>query len=583
LNVAISRLLEKNYEFLSILMSTKKHIAMKKLLLLSVSIFAAATLSAQYGGVPWNGAGNPWVFQADSFANFHVGNDLEWKNDYYLGVPHYAYDIGEVDTMLLPSESFTLVAGSGDPEAGQSPSSSYRTDYGRYLAATNDANVTLTVSDTMSQWSPNYGGYFTVHNNSAVMNGTGGWYRYTCNFADAGNYKIVIRGWGADKSGHGFWIRFYDLATMDPIYPWTRMHPGQGGNVTVDQENAVYIDMNDTLYVNNMYSKSPNGASWIESTDEFSLSGDVVFEYTNIGPTPDYDKDVTGSGRSFWGEFTFMYQGAEEDKFAPVAEPYKSYYDDMEVFEFSLSEDGTMYMVPAGTAIEDAEANNIDKMVMTTSDTYSLDLTTLELPDTVQIVTTDAAGNSRITAPIRMVDALSVDKTQANNGDTLFVNTRRSGFVALVPSDVAADYTNLIIAISQGNADTINVGTGNDTLVISNLSGDMDCNLFLYDEANAQVSYAIPIQLGEGGGGSSVLTESMRNFTIAAFENEITVRNISDFSYVSVYDILGKQHIRQPVSSNTMHLDASGLHGGVYILKMSGNNGVVTRKFLLSK
>ncbi len=554
---------------------------MKRLLLLTTAFCFSGILFAQYAGTPFTGTS--WQFGMDSLANFSVGQELEWKNGNYHGIPHYAYDVGIVDTLRLPSDDLagTLVAGSGYANSTQGPPKEgdprWRTEQADSFA------VTLDPSDIASQQSLNFGGHFTTHNNRAVADGTAGWYRYTCDFAQ-GNYKVVIRGWGAVKSGHGFWIRFYDKATMDPVYPWTRIHPGSGAGNTTDMENAVYCDvLTDSLYVKELDEKWPTASDWIETTDEFSLSGPVVFEYTNIGPTTGHDVDVTGSGAAFWGEVTFMYQGEQADKYAPVVEVYKTRYDDMDECTLSLSENGILYLVPPGTAIEEAETANIGKIPMTSTDSYPVDLTLFNTPDTIQLITMDAAGNSRITAPIAIVKAFSADKTQGVTGDTIFVNTTREGYVALVPATVTGDRNAIDLAIAFGNADTLNVDGGNDTLVITNLMGDMDCNLYLVDVVNDMVSYPLAFQLGEGSGSSDINEDLQKLVSVSAFRDEIIVRNTADFDDIRVFDVLGKEYIGRSVNSNVVNLDASGMQGGVYILRLTGYSGVVTKKFYLSK
>ena len=70
---------------------------------------------SQYKGTPWTGTA--WTFGTDNAANFDVGTVFPWKNGFYNGIPHYLYDIGEVDTLKLPGDdlSGTLVGGSGAP------------------------------------------------------------------------------------------------------------------------------------------------------------------------------------------------------------------------------------------------------------------------------------------------------------------------------------------------------------------------------------------------------------------------------------------------------------------------------------
>jgi len=550
---------------------------MKKFLLTTIFALMMSGLFAQYAGQPWGGT--PWQFGEDSVANFHVGQNLNWKNAAYFGVPHYAYDVGVVDTLLIPSgdPNGTLVAGSGimDSESGPSSDVQWRQD------AATAAGITLHNSDLAAQTSANYGGNFTTHNNRATVNGTAGWYRYTCNFADA-NYKMVIRGWGATKSGHGFWVRFYDPQTMTPLYPWTRIHPGSGSGNPTDLENASFVGLAEAFYVTNLIGKTPAQSEWIQTADEFSLNGDVVVEYSNMGPTLDHDEDVTGSGAGFWGEFTFMQQGVVSDKFAPVAETYRSMYDDMEEMSLKLSEEGTLYLVPNGTAMADAETAAIDMLEMTTTSTYTKAVSEMTLTDTIQLVTKDAAGNRRITAPIRFRAALTVDTTEGKTLDTLVVNTTRAGFVILLDKSVNPDYVSFLNAIGLGLADTINVDGGNDTLVIKNLTGDMNCNLYLFDTELSKVSNPVEFTL-KAGSTIGIDDRKVIDVNVFAHQNQIMINHTGDFKELTIYDVLGKQYIHETVNSNRININSDGLTSGVYFLRMYGNSVPITKKFIISK
>ncbi len=547
---------------------------MKKLVRFTAISIAMSGLFAQYQGSPWYGT--PWTFGEDSAANLTVGLGIATKNTVANGVPHSAYDVGVVDTLLRPVDDpdGTLVAGSGVIN-----SSGTNDDFRRPQAAAD--GVTLDQSDIDAIESPNYGAMFTSHQNRGVTGKTGGWYRYTCNFSTNGNYRMVLRMWGNTDPGYAAWVRFYDKATMDPLYPWTRFHPGKEGEGT---EGVSYIDVTaetfDTI-VNKQ--GAPRGQTWVELNDGFTLSGDVVVEYSDVGPAEAYGDNIRSAGSGNFGEFVFLYTGAASDEYAPVAEVYKESYDDMEEISLTLSEDGTLYLVPAGTAIEDAETANVDMMAMTASDTYTKAVKELDLQQDIQIVTMDAAGNARITTPITLQSAFTVDTTQGNTGDTLFVNTTRAGTVYLVPSNVNGDYTSLSVAFASGNADTAAVTGGVDSLVITTLTGDLDCNLWLYDALTGEISDPIAFQLGEGGDPSSVHLENLRDITVSFYHNEIIVQHDADYSELAVYDILGKQHIRQSVNSNRISVDANDLNNGVYIIRMTGNSGIATKKFLLSR
>jgi hypothetical protein len=508
---------------------------MKKLLLFTAFSIALSGLFAQYQGAPWYGT--PWTFGQDSAANLRVGIGIATKNSYANGVPHSAYDVGVVDTLRRPAgdPNGTLVAGSGIVN-----SAGTNVDYRRPQATAD--GVTLDQSDIDAIESSNYGAMFTSHANRAVTGKSGGWYRYTCNFSVNGNYKMVFRTWGNNSPEYGAWVRFYDKATMTPLYPWARFHPGDGAGEGM--EGAVLIDVTATTFdtIVNKQGAPAAGQNWVELNDGFTLSGDVVVEYSDVGPSEAYGDDFRGAGSGNFGEFVFLYTGAAADEFAPVAEVYKTSYDDMEEISLKLSEDGTLYLVPAGTAIGDAETANIDKMTMTTNDTYTKAVKELDLEQDIQIVTMDVAGNSRITAPISLQSAFTVDTTKGNTGDKIYLNTTRAGTVYLVPASVNGDFTSLSVAFATGQADTAAVTGGLDSLVITALTGDLDCNLWLYDALTGEISDPIAFQLGAGGSPSSVHQVNLRDITISFYHDEIIVQHEADYNELAVYDILGKQH-----------------------------------------
>ncbi len=549
---------------------------MKKLLLLFAITFAASSIFAQYQGEPWYGT--PWTFGTDSIENINVGETVQAKNDdeFFNGVAHSAYDIGVVDTLIRPSEDPTgeKVAGSGVQNGG-----GVKNDFRMRQAAAD--GITLDQSDIDAFNSPNYGEIFSTHQNRAVTAKTGGWYRYTCSFSEAGNYQMVLRMWEHNDPGYTAWVRVYNKSDMAPLYPWTMIHPGENGEGVIGLRK---IDITQPFWDTSLHVVKTNGAyNWFDLDGVFTLTGDVVVEFSDVGPTEAHGESIRPPGSGNFGEFSFMYVGPEADEFAPVADVIQMSYDDMETISLTISENGTLYLVPDGTAPEDAESAKIDKMEMTTSDTYEKDVSELDLEQDIQIITMDAAGNSRISPTISLEAAFTVDTTAGNNGDMFYFNTTRAGTVYLVPTNVNGDLTNLSIALASANADTALTTGGLDSLTITTLTGDVDCNLWFVDGTTSEVSEPIAFQLGEGGDPASVAFNELSRVTVAAVNNEILVRHNADYNTIRIFDILGKQHIREHVNTQEIHLDASDLTSGVYILRMSGNDGIVSKKFLLSK
>ncbi|MFC2115919.1 T9SS type A sorting domain-containing protein [Bacteroidota bacterium] len=546
---------------------------MKKILLFAfIFTLVSGAFAQPYKGVPWTGTA--WTFGSDNNANFNVGNAYTHKKGIYNGVPHYLYDIGDVDTLKRAGDDLAgdLVAGSGI-ESSNAGAYTYRLDQ----AGTD--SKTLSASDLAAIASPNFAGIFNSHQNRAVTDRSGGWYRYTVNFTEAGNYNLVLRCWGNDQVDQAFWFRMYEKTTMNPIIPWTRYHPGSGAGDAALQEGLAYLDMTQAPYDGYTITNLPSKTNWMKLNDEFTLSGEIVLEYCDPGPTLEYGESEAAGGS--FGEFVFEHVGAAADKFAPVAEAWRDVYDEKEKFELKLSEPGTLYLVPNGTAEADLETKNIDKKEMTT-DTYTKDASEL-LGDTIQIVTRDAAGNIRFSAPITVRNMLIADTTGGSQGDSVGVNVTRDGIIALIPPGVMPDYGSVLTAVAAGNADTAIAEAGGNTLVIRNLTGDLNCNLYMFDISGDViiVSDPVPFQLGAEGG-SIGIQRKMAEINLYVAGNQIILKHNGEFEDLYIYDLLGKQQMHRTVSSNRLELDASGLCKGVYIMKLYGpKEGLHTRKFLI--
>jgi len=549
---------------------------MKKLLLFTVLFaFVAGAFAQSYKGTPWTGT--PWTFGTDNNANFNVGNAYTHKKGIYNGVPHFLYDIGEVDTSRRAGDDLVgdLVAGAGI-EFSSTQTHTFRLDQ-----ATTDGK-TLTPSDIAAIQSPNYSGLFTSHENRAVTNRSGGWYRYTVNITEAGNYNLVIRCWGNDQTDQAFWFRLYEKATMNPLIPWTRYHPGSGNGDPTLQEGLAYEDMTVAPYDGYTITTLPSKTNWMKLFDQFTMdAGEIVLEYCDPGPIPEYGESAAAGGS--FGEFVFEYAGPAEDKFAPVAEVWGDTYDEADSLKLTLSEPGTLYLVPDGTAEGDLETANIDKMEMTT-ETY-IKATREFLDSTLQIVTKDAAGNTRFSAPITVMNMIIPDTTSGTQGDTIGLSLTRSGIVALLPIDVPLDLPSILAAYATGNADTANVTTGSDNIIITNLSGNKDCNLFLFDIFSDPIVVSNPVPFTVVEDTSSVgIRQHPAEVNLYVTGNHIILNHSGDFKDMYIFDMLGKLHMQGIVTSNRLELDASGLTNGIYIMKLRGSgDGIVNRKFLISR
>jgi hypothetical protein len=546
---------------------------MKRMLLFSASLLISAGLLCQYQGVPWKGTA--WTFGTDNAANFSVGKDYSHKKGAYNGIPHFLYDIGVVDTLKRAGDDPTglLVAGQGTGYTG-SLGKDMRTE-----AATTDSK-TLDPSDIAALTSPTVAGVFQTHENRAVFNRSGVWCRYTCSFTE-GNYRIVLRSWGNSFTEQAFWFRVYDKATMNPLYPWTRYHPGSGEGDATLQEGLSYVDVSQDPYTGYAISTLPAKTNWMAFNDLYSLSGEVVIEYCDPGPTPKYGENVAQGGSL--GEIAFEYVGPVEDKFAPVAEIWKDIYDDMDTILLTLSENGTLYLVPNGTATDDLETAKIDKKEMTTLDGYMSIVKDMTLNDTIQIVTKDAADNIRYTAPIEIRNVIIPDTLKGNNGDTISVSLTRKGILVLIPEGTTPDMTSIIAAFNAGQADTAFVEAGRDTLILNQVSGDGDYELYLVEIPSGNVSLPVAFQVGAGSPDGISNYNQALDVNVYFANNQIIIYNAGGFDQVYIYSILGKQIMHERITSTRMEFDASGFGNGIYILKMQGSKtGVVSKKFLIN-
>lgn len=537
-----------------------------------------SVIFAQYEGQPWTGT--PWTFGTDNLANFTVGKTYLQRPDktawFCNGIPHFLYDVGKVDTTMRPGDDLagTLVAGAAWSNSDRDGATNQRVTY----AGTD--GITIDPTELSMLESVRFRGLFTSHNNRGVFDRQGGWYRYTCNFAD-GNYKLVLRTWNNDTPTSALWIRFYDKATMTPLYPWTRIHAGGKNGDESLQEGMTYVSTDQAPYDGNI-DKQPSGTTWVISDDQFSLNGTVVLEISDIGPSEAYGLNVQNSGGTL-DEISFSYIGAAADNFAPVAEPWKDVYDEMdENISLTLSEAGTLYLVPAGTIEEDIETAKIDKKEMTGSDTYSKAISDFELTDQIQLVTKDATGNMRFTAPISFESAITTDTISGSTGDTISVNVTRDGFVILAPNTVNADLNSFLDAIAQGNADTVNVSVGGNALAITNLSGNKDCSLYLIEETTEKISNPAAFTLT---GTTSAIDREISDVTVYSSRGQIIIDHNynGNFKEAVIYDIFGRQHIKKIVNSGRISINSSHLSDGVYILKMSGESAQVTKKFLIQR
>jgi hypothetical protein len=56
---------------------------------------------------------------------------------------------------------------------------------------------------------------------------------------------------------------------------------------------------------------------------------------------------------------------------------------------------------------------------------------------------------------------------------------------------------------------------------------------------------------------------------------------IEDGTWISVFDVAGRIYHRIQVENRETVIDVSGLKSGLYIIKLSGDQGVISRKLIV--
>jgi hypothetical protein len=162
------------------------------------------------------------------------------------------------------------------------------------------------------------------------------------------------------------------------------------------------------------------------------------------------------------------------------------------------------------------------------------------------------------------------------------MDVTRAGIVALLPPGVNPDYTSILAAVTAGNADTVVIAApGRDTLTITNLSGDKNCKLYLFEIGANPIVTSDPVafQLGEGGTG---IIQHLPKVNLYVAGNHVIINNTGDFEDLYIFDLLGKQQMHRTITSNRVELDASGLINGIYVAKLKGSKGMVNKKFMIN-
>lgn len=552
---------------------------MKRSLLMQLLMLSfIAGIYGQYQGQPW--MGTPWNFSTDTLANFSVGQDFNHKGGPFNGMPYFAFDIGEVDPLKLPGEDPTglLVAGFGTDV--------YATDTVRQDdRELQKGERTLAASDIATRADTLYGAAFSTLIQRGTFWNSGAWVRYTCNFEE-GNYRPVLRvtaenAGNINQNNKAFWLRFYDRATMNPLTPWTRYHPGALMEyIPADSimESAKFIEHDpgqqysviQEPYSDYVISRVPKFSYWIALNDIYSLSGEIVVEFSDPGPASEYGTNVGGLGNI--GEITFEYTGPVEDKFAPVAEIYKDiWYDDLDTIKLSLSEAGKLYLVPNGTHPDNLDGEAIINMELGIGDKFIKPVTELPVGDTIQIVTKDAAGNIRYTKPLPLRKVLVTNINAGAPGDTIFGAVSRNGNLYMVPQGTPKELFAFDVAVATETGVSVPCSPDQDTLLIlGNEIPGGSYELYVVDSELGYISDAVSFTFENEGPSidKEITTDIVKIWTSSGF---IHITNAELYDQVSLYSITGQKILNQRINSPDFDLNTSSLHNGLYILKLNSS------------
>jgi sugar lactone lactonase YvrE len=211
----------------------------------------------------------------------------------------------------------------------------------------------------------------------------------------------------------------------------------------------------------------------------------------------------------------------------------------------------------------------------------------------------DGAGNVYISDGnycIRMVDAAGNISTVAGNGTAGFsgdggpavdaqmatpwgIKVDNGGDIFIADDDnqrIRLVQANGIISTIAGNGTAGFSGDGGSALSASlnfpkGIAYDNAGNLYIADENNYRVRKTnIPASL-------AVPTVNKATPAIFAFPNPtvgiVYLMNAAN-SNAAVYDVLGKQVLQQPITTNKQTMDLSALASGVYLLQVTSDNGV---------
>ena len=176
-----------------------------------------------------------------------------------------------------------------------------------------------------------------------------------------------------------------------------------------------------------------------------------------------------------------------------------------------------------------------------------------------------------------------------------FTSQNGKGVVELVPAD-GSDVTPDFIcqgnsAVASGQQDQLNPTRGSGTQIF--LESDKTGTPWAALGAKRRVQTAVLGGVVSMSGGTAVTfgyvfvsalsndkIDSSSIFVSNPVNNEFVVKGLSGVNTINVYSLLGAKVLSSQVSQEAITVDVSALSAGMYVVEVSGANGVYTQKIV---
>lgn len=359
------------------------------------------------------------------------------------------------------------------------------------------------------------------------------------------NPRLATRIWGGTLA-EDRWGIYGAGDTQAPTIPT---------NLAVSNETSSTIDLN-----------------WTASTDDTAVTGyDIYVDGTLNSSSATNSATVTGLSASTTYSFTVLAKDAANNMSLQ-----------------SSAVDGTTLAGGSGGSdlffseyIEGSSNNKVLEIVNITGATVDLSTYTIKksingsaswdsnvysFPAAAQVTSSNVyvVANSSSTLCLSEVDDLTGSSVLQFNGNDP---------VGLFNNDVLID----IIGTLGGGSSNF---AQNTTLIRNdNISGpnttytSSEWTNFATDTCTDLGSYTTTLRI------NSFELSNVEIYPNPTFGNDLNISTNQDLS-IEVFDILGKQVLTGDVSTNETKIDVSSLNSGIYIIRLSSEEGSITRKFI---